>query len=74
MQTEKRREYFAERLSEIYKANETLLEEKVQAYSEHWNIHKANITQAFSDAFGVDCLEMLGIIFGIFDNRADGIS
>ena len=58
LSAEKRREYFEEKLSEIYKANETLLEEKVQAYSEHWNLHKANITQAFSDAFGVDCLEM----------------
>ena len=54
---EKRREYFEEKLAEIYTANETLLEEKVQAYSEHWNLHKANITQAFSDAFEVDnCL------------------
>lgn len=35
-----------------------LLEEKVQAYSEHWKLHKADITQAFSDAFGVDCSEM----------------
>ena len=30
----------------------------MQAYSEHWNLYKANITQAFSGAFGVDCLEM----------------
>ena len=58
LSAEKRKEYFAEKLSEIYKANETLLEEKVKAYSEHWNLHKANITQAFSDAFGVDCSEM----------------
>ena len=58
LSAEKRREYYEEKLSEVYKANETLLEEKVQAYSKHWNLHKANITQAFSDAFGVDCLEM----------------
>ncbi len=32
MQAEKRREYFKEKLSEVYKANETLLEEKVKAY------------------------------------------
>ncbi len=52
---EKRREYFAEKLLEIYKANESLLAEKVQAYSECWNEHKEEIIQAFSDAFEVDC-------------------
>lgn len=52
---ERRREYFEEKLLEIYKANDSLLEEKVQAYSEHWNEHKEEIIQAFSDAFEVDC-------------------
>lgn len=63
LSAEKRKEYFAEKLSEIYKANETLLEEKVQAYSEYWNLHKTNITQAFSDAFGIDCSEMFNDLF-----------
>lgn len=58
MPVEKRKDYFKAKLFEIYEVNETLLEEKVQAYSEHWNLHKGNITQAFSDAFGVDCSEM----------------
>lgn len=52
---EKRREYFEEKLFEIYIANESLLEEKVQAYRVHWNEHKEEIIQAFSDAFEVDC-------------------
>lgn len=58
LSTEKRREYFEEKLFEIYKANELLLTEKVQAYSKHWELHKVEITQAFSDAFEVDCSDL----------------
>ena len=36
---EKRREYFEEKMLEIYRANEKLLEEKLQAYSRYWNLH-----------------------------------
>ena len=35
---EKRREYFEEKMLEIYRANEKLLEEKLQAYSRYWNL------------------------------------
>ena len=52
---EKRKKYFEEKLSGIYKANEQLLEEKIQAYSKYWNLHKVEIEQAFTDAFEVDC-------------------
>ena len=52
---EKRREYFEEKMLEIYRANEKLLEEKLQAYSRYWNLHRVEIEQAFSDAFEVDC-------------------
>lgn len=52
---EKRRKYFEEKLKEIYKTSELLLTEKVQAYSEYWNKHEEEITQAFSDAFEIDC-------------------
>jgi len=31
------------------------LEEKVQAYSRYWNLHRTEIEQAFSNAFEVDC-------------------
>lgn len=54
---EERRKYFEEKLFKVYEANEVLLEEKLQAYSKHWNLHKIGITQAFSDAFGIDCSE-----------------
>lgn len=55
LSTERRREYFEEKMLEIYKANESLLEEKVQAYAKYWNENKEEIIQAFSDAFEVDC-------------------
>lgn len=55
LSTEKRKKYFEEKLSEIYKANEQLLKEKIQAYSRYWNLHRVEIEQAFSDAFEVDC-------------------
>lgn len=51
---EERRKYFEEKLFKVYEANEVLLEEKLQAYSKHWNLHKIGITQAFSNAFGID--------------------
>ena len=58
LSTEKRREYFEEKLFEIYQANELLLTEKVLAYSNYWDMHKEKITQAFSDAFEIDCSEL----------------
>lgn len=50
-----RKEYFKDKLFEIYQANEQLLQEKVSAYEKHWNKYKPQIEQAFSDAFGIDC-------------------
>lgn len=50
-----RKKYLEEKLSEIYKENEKLLEEKIQAYNRYWNLHRLKIEQAFSDAFEVDC-------------------
>ena len=55
LSTEKRKKYFEEKLSGIYKANEQLLEEKLQAYSKYWNLHRVEIEQAFTDVFEVDC-------------------
>ena len=55
LSTEKRKKYFKEKLSEIYKENEQLMEEKIQAYSRYWNLHRVEIERAFSDAFEVDC-------------------
>ena len=59
LSTEKRKQYFEEKLSGIYKANEKFLDEKIQAYSKYWNLHKDEIEQAFTDAFEVDCSNLL---------------
>ena len=38
-----RKKYLEEKLSEIYKENEKLLEEKILAYNRYWNLHRLKI-------------------------------
>lgn len=59
LSTEKRREYFEEKLLEIYQENELLLTEKVLAYSKYWDMNRKKITEAFSEAFEIDCSELV---------------
>ena len=58
LSTEKRKEYFEEKLFQVYQENERLLTEKIEAYSKHWEKYREQITQAFSDAFETDCSEL----------------
>lgn len=56
--TEERKQYFKDKLFEIYHANEVLLQEKIVAYSNYWELHKEQVVQAFSDIFEIDCVEI----------------
>lgn len=55
---EGRRKYFEEKLFKIYQENELLLTEKLSAYNLYYELHKEDITQAFSDAFEINCTEL----------------
>lgn len=58
LSAEKRKKYFEEKLFQVYQENERLLTEKIQAYRKHWEMHREQITQAFSNAFETDCSEL----------------
>lgn len=49
-----KKKYLSEELEKVYREQETLLNQKVEDYNRHWNRHKSQIEEAFSDAFGID--------------------
>lgn len=50
-----RREYIEKTLRGVYEGLEDTINQKVSLYSGHWASCKGQITDALSDAFGVDC-------------------
>lgn len=50
-----RSEYIARTMRAVYAELENTINEKVDLYARHWRICKSQITEALSDAFGVDC-------------------
>lgn len=55
---EARCEYVGDVLRSVYAELEPTLEEKVRAYSERWAKYRGQITDAFSEAFGIDCAQL----------------
>lgn len=52
---EQRRAYIRDVLAEVYEKNQTFFIEKRVAYQAHWDKHKKQITEAFSEAFDLNC-------------------
>ncbi len=50
-----RKTYIETTLREVYRTLEETINEKVTRYSRHWATCKAQITEALTDAFGIDC-------------------
>lgn len=50
--------YFGQTLRKVYVEQESMINEKVDLYSKHWETCKPQITAALSDAFGIDCAEL----------------
>lgn len=57
-------EYLEDMLREVYNREESEISFRTIKYNEHWNIHKAQIEEAFSEAFGLDCHSILNNIVG----------
>lgn len=55
LSTKDRREYLKDKLYDIYLENEKLLQEKVGVYEEYWNRYESQISEAFSEQFGINC-------------------
>lgn len=53
-----RKNYFRDTLEKVYKEQESILNQKVILYSEHWKKCKPQISAALSDAFEIDCGEL----------------
>lgn len=50
-----RKSYIERTLRSVYTESESILNQKVNLYTRHWNVCRAQITAALSEAFGVDC-------------------
>lgn len=50
-----RKEYIERIMRSVYAELEDTINDRVARYTRHWNTCKAQITQALSDAFGIDC-------------------
>lgn len=62
-----RKQYLRNTLKEVYDEKESIINDKIRLYSEHWEACKPQIKAALSDAFGIDCT-------GIFDDMKCNIS
>lgn len=49
-----RREYLGGVLAQVYRQNEKLLADKAKAYQRHWQCHRQQITEVFSEEFERD--------------------
>lgn len=54
----KRKEYIERALKEVYAELSDTINQKTELYYRHWSACKEQITDALSDAFGVDCGEL----------------
>ncbi|MGN0294200.1 MAG: hypothetical protein ACI4D3_09385 [Lachnospiraceae bacterium] len=54
----KRKEYIEHTMRNVYVELEDTINEKAVSYSRHWEVCKAQITAALSDAFGIDCASL----------------
>ncbi len=59
---DERKAYITAALEQTYFEKETLINEKVQQYQALWIQHKRQITEAFSDAFEIDCSKVFNDI------------
>lgn len=59
LKAEERKKYIQREMGKIYMEKKGLLDEKVEEYTKSWLEHKEQITSALSDAFEIDCKELL---------------
>lgn len=59
LSSEERYQYIKAELETVYKENEEIIKEKITAYNKRWKCYENQITEAFSDAFLVDCSNIL---------------
>ncbi len=59
-----RQEYLEKTLERVYRENEVLIEEKVEIYGKHWQTHRQQVNEAFSEAFEMDCAGSFNDIAG----------
>ncbi len=64
LKEEQRAAYIQDVLAGVYEQNRTLLAEKRAAYQAHWDEHKKQITEAFSEAFDFNCEECFNDMTG----------
>ena len=57
-----RKEYIGHTMRTVYADVEDTINEKVELYSRHWKVCKEQITEALSDAFGIDCANLFNDI------------
>lgn len=50
-----RKNYIEQTMRSVYAQLEDTINDRVNQYARHWNACKAQITQALSEAFGIDC-------------------
>ena len=56
---EEREEYITNILKVYYQEKEASIQEKIVTYQQYWNQHKEQITEALTEAFQLDCSEIL---------------
>lgn len=56
---EKRKEYIEQVMRKVYAETENTINEKAVLYANHWRVCKPQITKALSEAFGIDCKDIL---------------
>lgn len=55
LETKDRKSYIEQVLRNVYLEQESAIDEKIALYSKQWEACKPQITEALSDAFGIDC-------------------
>ena len=58
MSTEQRRVYLLDFFTRFEAENKSPIKEKIEAYNEHWALHRNQITEALQDAFELDLTEL----------------
>ena len=55
---EEKKKYFEDVFGKIYQEKLPMIEEKIAAYSRHWEVCRPQIEEALSEAFEVDCSQI----------------
>lgn len=61
---EEKKKYISNEFTKIYKEQELILNQKVEAYNNHWNKYHIQIEEALSEAFQLDLKELFNDLRG----------